>query len=51
VDLDRPRLARVLGMLGSAHVGERASAALQAERLRSGAGLSWCDIVSPRQRQ
>jgi len=28
---DRQRLARILGMLGSEHAGERASAALQAE--------------------
>jgi len=29
--VDRVKLARILGMLGSEHAGERASAALQAE--------------------
>jgi hypothetical protein len=50
--LDRERLARVLGMLGSEHDGEALAAARQAERLRAGAGLTWPDIVlapSPQQ--
>ena len=46
--LDRARLARVLGMLGSAHDGEALAAARQAERLRADAGLTWADIVIPR---
>ena len=46
--LDRDRLARVLGMLGSAHDGEVVAAARQAERLRADAGLTWNDIVIPR---
>jgi len=46
--LDRDRLARVLGMLGSAHDGEIIAAARQAERLRADAGLTWTDIVIPR---
>jgi hypothetical protein len=54
--LDRERLARVLGMLGSDHEGEVVAAARQAERLRAEAGLSWNQIVvsalpaPPRQR-
>ena len=48
VVLDRDRLARVLGMLGSAHDGEIIAAARQAERLRADAGLTWTDIVIPR---
>ena len=38
---DRQRLARILGMLGSEHAGERASAALQAEAFRKRHGLTW----------
>jgi hypothetical protein len=43
--LDRDRLARVLGMLGSAHDGEALAAARQAERLRAEAGLTWGEIL------
>ena len=45
--LDRERLARVLGMLGSAHDGEALAAARQAEHLRSEARLTWLDILIP----
>jgi hypothetical protein len=45
--VDRDRLARILGMLGSAHDGEVVAAARQAERLRQDAGLIWRDIVGP----
>jgi hypothetical protein len=41
------RLARILGMLGSEHPGERASAALAAHRLVKGAGCSWWELLSP----
>src|SRR5437762_1794476 len=44
--LDHERLARVLGMLGSAHDGEVLAAARQAERLRVDAGLTWPEIVA-----
>jgi hypothetical protein len=44
--LDRDRLARVLGMLGSGHDGEVLAAARQAERLRAEAGLTWFDIIA-----
>jgi hypothetical protein len=46
--LDRDRLARVLGMLGSSHEGEVVAAARQAERLRADAGLTWPEILVPR---
>ena len=45
--LDRQRLAKLLGMMGSAHDGEVVAAARQAERLRADAGLTWHDIVLP----
>jgi hypothetical protein len=43
--IDRARLARVLGLLGSQHDGEALAAARMAERLRRTAGLTWADIV------
>src|SRR5436190_12428222 len=46
--LDRDRLAKLLGMLGSVHDGEVVAAARQAERLRADAGLTWAEIVIPR---
>ena len=45
--LDRERLAKVLGLLGSDHPGEVAEAARQAERLRRAARLTWHDIILP----
>lgn len=38
---ERNRLAGVLGLLGSPHPGERDAAALAADRLVRGRGLSW----------
>lgn len=46
-DVDRERLVRVLGMLGSLHDGEVVAAARQAERIRQEARLTWYDIVLP----
>ena len=46
--LDRQRLARVLGLLGSSHGGEVLAAARQAERLRCRAGVTWFDILEPK---
>jgi|SRR5215472_3301796 len=46
-DLDRGRLAKLLGMLGSTANGEVLNAARAAERLRRKAGLSWPDILTP----
>lgn len=42
---DLVRLARILGMLGSDHAGERASAALAAHRLLKASGRSWWDLL------
>ena len=42
---DRGRLARILGMLGSSHAGERDAAALAADRLVRGRGLAWQDVL------
>lgn len=42
---DRVRLAKVLGMLGSPHPGERDAAALAADRLVRQAGASWSDVL------
>ena len=44
---DAARLTRVLGMLGSEHAGERAAAALAADRLIKRLGLSWQEILTP----
>lgn len=41
------RLVRILGMLGSAHEGERAAAGLMAHRIVSRAGLTWADALAP----
>lgn len=43
---DLLRLARILGMLGSDHAGERASAALAAHRLIRRAGADWWTLLS-----
>lgn len=45
-DAERHRLARILGMLGSEHEGERTSAALQAEAFRKRHGLTWADLLA-----
>jgi hypothetical protein len=39
------RLAKLLGMLGSSHDGERASAALKADQLVRQHGMTWRDLV------
>jgi hypothetical protein len=44
---DRERLIRILRLLGSDQVGERASAALAANRLLESLGLSWSDVLAP----
>jgi hypothetical protein len=46
--LDQPtakRLAKLLGMCGSAHDGERAAAAAKADRLVRKLGLTWHDVI------
>jgi hypothetical protein len=42
---DRERLAKLLGMLGSDHPGERDAAGLAAHRLVKASGLTWSSIV------
>ena len=42
---DRAKLVGVLGMLGSEHVGERASAALLASRMVRDRGITWADLI------
>jgi hypothetical protein len=39
------KLVKVLGMLGSAHAGERDNAARTATRLLQEAGLTWYDVL------
>lgn len=46
-EIDRDRLARILGMLGSRFAGEVVAAARQAERLRREAGVTWFDVIAP----
>jgi len=41
----RDLLVKALGMLGSEHAGERASAALTAEKLRIEMGLTWGELI------
>jgi hypothetical protein len=41
------RLAKILGMLGSDHDGERAAAAAKADQLIRGLGLTWRDVIAP----
>ena len=45
LDIDLVRLARILGMLGSEHAGERAAAAAKATALLKSAGLTWADFT------
>ena len=44
------RLAKVAGMLGSDHAGERAAAALQATRIIREAGWTWRDVIEAARR-
>jgi hypothetical protein len=46
-ELDRDRLGKLLGLLGSTHDGEVLAAARQAERMRREAGTTWPDILAP----
>jgi hypothetical protein len=42
---EREKLAKLLGLLGSAHQGERDAAGLAAHRLVKASGVKWCDVV------
>jgi hypothetical protein len=44
--IEADKLARICGMFGSEHEGERASAAWLADRLVRGAGVSWFDVLA-----
>jgi hypothetical protein len=46
-DVDRDRLTRLLGMLGSDFDGEVANAGRLADKLVRSAGLTWPDIIAP----
>lgn len=46
-DATAGRLAKILGMLGSDHAGERATAAAKAHAIVHSAGLTWRDLVMP----
>ena|SRR5690349_23728372 len=41
------KLAKVLGMLGSAHDGEVAAAGRRADAMVKGAGLTWGQVIAP----
>jgi hypothetical protein len=41
------RLRKLCGMLGSDHDGERAAAALAADKLVRGLGLTWHQVIAP----
>jgi hypothetical protein len=45
--INRERLARILGMMGSDHDGEALAAARLAERLRREADATWSEIIVP----
>jgi len=44
---DLARFRRLCGMLGSAHVGERAAAALKCCEFLGQHGLTWADVTLP----
>ncbi len=44
---DADKLAKLLGMLGSNQLGERASAAQKADEFVRGKGLTWFDVILP----
>jgi hypothetical protein len=43
----RELLVKALGMLGSDHAGERASAALVVEKQRAKMGMTWDELIAP----
>jgi len=44
---ERSRLAKLLGMLGSTHPGEREAAALAADRFIRSRGAAWRQVLRP----
>ena len=45
--IDRGRLIKLLGLLGSDHNGEIASAGRMADALIRDAGVTWADVIAP----
>ena len=45
--IDRERLIKLLGLLGSDHNGEIAAAGRMADALIRDAGVTWADVVAP----
>jgi hypothetical protein len=45
--IDRERLIKLLGLLGSDHDGEIASAGRMADALIRDAGVTWADVIAP----
>lgn len=45
--VDATKLAKICGLLGSDHLGERAAAAAMADRIVRDLGLTWFDVVAP----
>jgi hypothetical protein len=45
--LDRDRLGKLLGMLGSDHDGEVTAAARKANEMVRNAGMTWTEILAP----
>lgn len=43
----REKLIKVMSLLGSDQLGERAAAALAADRLIRSAGIGWSDLIAP----
>ena len=40
------KLTKLCGMFGSAHIGERASAAAMADKIVRGRGLTWGEVIA-----
>lgn len=45
---DRQKIAKLLGMLGSAHEGEVITAARKAHKLVHKRGATWCEVIGAR---
>ena len=45
--IDRERLIKLLGLLGSDHNGEIAAAGRMADALIRDAGVTWADVIAP----
>lgn len=45
--IDRQRLIKLLGLLGSGHDGETAAAGRMADALIRDAGVTWADVIAP----